>query len=67
LKVWASLQDHHSTPENAGRIATKAGAKKLVLIHLLPSADPVEAKRLANTTFSGEILVAEDFLEIPVA
>ena len=65
LKVWASLQDHHSTPENAGRVAAKAGVKKLVLIHLQPSADPAEAVRLARTTFSGEVLAAEDLLEIP--
>jgi ribonuclease Z len=66
LKVWASLQDHHSTPENAGRIAAAAGVKKLVLIHLQPTADPEEAVRLARTTFSGEVLAAEDLLEIPV-
>ena len=67
LQVWASLQDHHSTPENAGRIAAAAGVKKLVLIHLQPSADPVEAVQLASATFSGEVLAAEDLLEIPVA
>ena len=66
LQVWASLQDHHSTPENAGRIAAKAGVKKLVLIHLQPSADPEEAVRLAGTTFGGEIVAAEDFLEVSV-
>ena len=67
LKVWASLQDHHSTPENAGRVAEKAGAKKLVLIHLQPSADPVECVQLARTTYSGDVLAAEDLLEVPVA
>lgn len=67
LKVWAALQDHHSTPEHAGRIASKAGVRKLVLIHLQPTADPAEAVRLARSTYGGEVLVAEDLLEVPVA
>ncbi|MBI3973431.1 MAG: MBL fold metallo-hydrolase [Chloroflexi bacterium] len=66
LRVWESLQDHHSTPENAGRVAAAAGVKKLVLIHLQPTADPEEVARLAQTTFSGEVIPSEDLMEIEV-
>jgi ribonuclease Z len=66
LRVWESLQDHHSTPENAGRVAAAAGVAKLVLIHLQPTADAEEAVRLARTTFPGEVICAEDLMEIPV-
>jgi ribonuclease BN (tRNA processing enzyme) len=66
LTVWASLQGHHSTPENAGRIAQRASVKKLVLIHLQPTAEAEEAVRLARTTFDGEVICAEDLMNVDV-
>lgn len=59
----ASMGHHrraHSTPEQAGEIASRAGAKTLALHHLVPSTSPVEAWQRAATTFSGELLIPTD-------
>lgn len=65
-KVWESLRKHHSTPEEAGKVAATAGVEKLVLVHLLPMTDPEEAVEEARKEFSGEVLVAEDLMEVSV-
>ncbi len=46
------------TPEQAGRVASRAGAELLVLTHLHPDADPEYARRQAATTFRGPVAVA---------
>ncbi|MGE8319430.1 MAG: MBL fold metallo-hydrolase [Comamonas sp.] len=53
----------HTTAEDAGRIAAKAGVKTLVLSHLLPGDEPVEDevwKTEAGRHFHGEIIVGRD-------
>lgn len=56
----------HSTPAQAGEIASEAGARRLVLTHLDPEDDPERARELAQTTFDGEVSVARDGLVVEV-
>ncbi len=51
------------TPAEAGRLADRAGARRLLLTHFYPPCDEVEVVALAAQEFSGEILRAEDGLK----
>jgi ribonuclease Z len=55
----------HSSPAQAGEIATTAKARHLVLIHYPTgnSFDPAALVAQARQTFSGPITVARDFME----
>ena len=59
--------DRHLSARDAGRVATRAGARLLCLTHLYPlewaGRDPAAEAREA---FSGEIVVAEDLLAIDI-
>jgi ribonuclease BN (tRNA processing enzyme) len=63
-----SIMSHHTTAEDAGRIAKEAGVKQLVLSHLVPPDDPQIAESdwiaAARQHFSGPIIVGKDLLEI---
>ena len=63
-----SIMSHHTTAEDAGRIAGEAGVKQLVLSHLVPPDDPQIAESdwiaAARQHFSGPIVVGKDLLEI---
>jgi ribonuclease BN (tRNA processing enzyme) len=48
----------HMTPSLAGEMATKAHARRLLLTHLRPGADPDAAIRRASDTFQGPVDVA---------
>lgn len=55
----------HTSPEQAGEIATQAGVKALYLIHYPPQLVTPEAlKAKASTTFSGPITVAKDLMPV---
>jgi phosphoribosyl 1,2-cyclic phosphodiesterase len=65
------LKHHYETAtssEDVGKIATAANVKKLVLSHLSPDAvDPDLPEQLLQTarkSFSGEIVVGNDPMEI---
>jgi ribonuclease BN (tRNA processing enzyme) len=69
--VEAGLKHHyetHTSSEDVGKIAAAAKVKKLVLSHLAPIADdPALPERLLKTarkSYSGEIVVGNDLLEI---
>ncbi|MCD1144222.1 MBL fold metallo-hydrolase [Kocuria sp. LUK] len=65
----ASMGHHrraHTTPEDAGRIATAAGVRTLALHHLVPAHAPEETWLRAADTFAGELLVPADGESIPV-
>lgn len=49
-KIMADIPDYHTSPEDAARVAQLAGAKALVLYHLVP-APPV---RLVEAAFLGD-------------
>ncbi|HVM21452.1 MAG TPA: ribonuclease Z, partial [Egibacteraceae bacterium] len=54
----------HLTARQAGRIATEAGARRLVLTHFSQRyADP---QRFAEESGFSDVVLAEDFLRIPV-
>lgn len=58
---------NHMTAEECGIMAREAGVKQLVLSHLYP-ADRPEEERVdeAAAAFDGEIILAEDLMEIEV-
>jgi ribonuclease Z len=63
-KIFADIQDYHASPEQAAESAHEAGARMLVLSHLVP---PLPHAYLypaflgdAGTRFGGEIVVGED-------
>jgi ribonuclease Z len=52
----------HTSPEEAGRNATKAGAKELVLIHFDASQPEVDLLNEAKKHFTGKVVAAKDLL-----
>jgi ribonuclease BN (tRNA processing enzyme) len=63
-----SIMSHHTSAEDAGRIAREAGVKLLVLSHFVPPDDPTITDQMwidaARTQFSGPVVVGKDLLEI---
>ena len=63
-----SILSHHTSAEDAGRVAKKAGVKTLVLSHFVPPDDPQITDRMwieaASAHFDGRIVVGKDLLEI---
>ncbi len=56
----------HLTPAEAGRLAAKAGVRRLVLSHFYPPCDEVDVAAMAAAEFKGEIIRAEDGMRIVV-
>jgi ribonuclease BN (tRNA processing enzyme) len=56
----------HLTPSLAGRIATDAGVKKLVLTHFYPECDGVDIAEECRKTYQGPLVLAEDLMEIEI-
>ncbi len=54
----------HLTPAEAGRLAARAGVRRLLLTHFYPPSDEVDVVALAAREFPGEVLRAEDGLRI---
>lgn len=52
----------HLTPSLAGKIASRAAARRLVLTHLYPPSEAVDIVKQARSTYKGEIVVAEDLM-----
>src|SRR2546428_3376733 len=63
-----SILSHHTTAEDAGRVAQAAGVKLLVLSHLVPADDPAITDQMwidaARVHFRGPVIVGRDLLEI---
>ena len=63
-----SVIAHHTTAEQVGRVAAKAGVKLLVLSHFVPAEDPdvPDAEWLAPVRrhYAGPIVLGRDLLEI---
>lgn len=62
------IMDSHTSVEDVGRVATKAGVKTLVLSHFVPAENPPVSdeqwQAAARTTFSGTIVVGRDLMEL---
>ena len=62
-----SILDYHSSAAEAGDAAEKAGAKILVLTHLIPGSAPAELfLEEAAKKFGGRVVVAKDLLRLRV-
>jgi len=67
-----SLREHllasHTSTEDVGRVAAKAGVKTLVLSHLVPGDDPSITDAMwtdgVRQHFKGDIIVGRDLLEV---
>jgi len=63
------ILDYHSSNEDAGRTAAKAGVRTLVLTHPVPPPAPGTEQEWideARTHFDGEVLLGTDLLTVPV-
>jgi ribonuclease BN (tRNA processing enzyme) len=64
----ASILSHHTTAEDAGRVAQAAGVRTLVLSHLLPADDPAVTDQIwidaARAHFRGTVVVGKDLMEL---
>jgi len=67
-RLKQSIMSHHTTAEDAGRVAQAAGVKTLVLSHLVPAEDPAVTDQMwidaARVHFRGPVIVGKDLLEI---
>jgi ribonuclease BN (tRNA processing enzyme) len=67
-RLKQSIMSHHTTAEDAGRVAHAAGVKTLVLTHLVPADDPAVTEQMwidaASVHFRGRIIVGKDLMEI---
>ena len=63
-----SILSHHTSAEDAGRVAQAAGVKTLVLSHFVPPDDLGITDQIwlnaARTHFRGTVIVGKDLLEI---
>ncbi len=57
------LKSYHTTPEEAGQIAQRAGVKLLVLTHLVPGKDEDAFRERAAKHFKGKIVVGRDLMK----
>jgi ribonuclease BN (tRNA processing enzyme) len=65
MDACAPASDHplagfHATPGDAGDVAARAGAGRLLLPHLLPGVDPEQVTGQACGRFAGRVEVARD-------
>ncbi len=54
----------HLTPSLAGKMAEEAGVPRLVLTHFYPPCDTVDIKSQCQAVYSGEIVLAQDLLQL---
>jgi ribonuclease BN (tRNA processing enzyme) len=65
--VRTHLLEAHTTIEQVGRdVAERAGAKNLVLSHLVPGNNPPNRREEAKQGNSGNLTIGEDLLELRV-
>jgi ribonuclease BN (tRNA processing enzyme) len=54
------------TAREAGQAAAAAGARRLLLSHFWPDNDRQASRVAASAVFGGEILLADEGLEVPL-
>ena len=54
----------HLTPSLAGKIASKAKVKRLILTHFYPEALKADIKKQCKKRFKGEVILAKDKMKI---
>jgi ribonuclease BN (tRNA processing enzyme) len=60
------LLGSHTTIEQVGAVAERAGARTLVLNHLVPADNPHRRWLEAKDGFSGRFVVGEDLMQIGI-
>jgi ribonuclease BN (tRNA processing enzyme) len=67
-RLRESITSHHTSAEDAGRVAQAAGVKMLVLSHFVPADDPTVTDSMwadaARMHFRGTVVVGKDLMEI---
>lgn len=58
------LQSYHTPPDELGRVASEARAKKLVVTHMMPASAPAELEAAARRRYAGPVVIGEDLLEV---
>jgi ribonuclease BN (tRNA processing enzyme) len=62
------IVESHTTTEDLGKVAKRAGVKKLVLVHFVPADDASITDEMwagpVRAQFDGEIVVGRDLLEV---
>lgn len=68
VRLKQSILSHHTSAEDAGRVAKAAGVKTLVLSHLVPPEDPELTEEMwldaARKHFDGQVILGKDLLEV---
>jgi ribonuclease Z len=58
------VTDYHMSPVEAAEVAQEAGARKLVLVHVVPPIENFIARRMflegTDDAFDGEIVLGQD-------
>jgi ribonuclease BN (tRNA processing enzyme) len=60
----AKKEEGHLTPAECGIIANKAKVKRLILTHMYPVFDNVDAIGIVKKQFKGRVELAKDFMEV---
>ncbi len=60
----ARLASYHTLPEQVGKVAARAGARTLVLSHLMNGSAPENLRATVARDFDGRIIVGEDLAEV---
>ena len=58
------LASYHTQPDDIGRVAAGADAKKLVITHLMPGSAPAELEQAAARRYGGPVVVGQDLMEV---
>ena len=70
IDAWPEIATSCTGAAGAGRIAAQAGVRRLVLVHLGDTADDPAYRAAmlaeARAEFAGDVVLGEDFLEVPV-
>ncbi len=56
----------HLTPSLAGRIATEARVKRLLLTHFYPESESVDVEGQCRKTYNGPLILASDLMAVDV-
>ena len=56
----------HLTPSQAGRIAQRSRAKKLLLLHFYPEVLKTDVVEQCRSTYQGELIIGQDLLHLNI-
>jgi ribonuclease Z len=67
-ETLAAVASYHTLDSEVGKVACEAGAKALLLTHLVPpDADPERILAEVRKSYSGPVIVGEDLMTVDVA